>query len=101
MNNWIDKLKQRWNVKSGWQVAIILLTFAITGTSFLYVKTPVYEWFGVQKDSQLWIRIVAFFVLGLPIYQILLLMWGTLLGQFHFFWNFEKRMLYRMIGKRK
>ncbi|MEH0154223.1 DUF6787 family protein [Limibacter armeniacum] len=98
--NWIDKLKDRWQVKSGWQVGIILLTFALTGTSFLYVKAPIYSIFGIDQSSSVFIRIIAFVFIGLPVYQVLLLIWGALLGQFRFFWNFEKRMMLRMIGKK-
>lgn len=98
--SWVEKLKNRWGVKSGWQVLIILCTFALTGFSFLYIKPYLYGFFGIDKASAMWVRILAFFILGLPAYQVILLLWGTLLGQFQFFWNFEKRMLYRIIGKK-
>jgi hypothetical protein len=31
-----------------------------------------------------------------PIYQVLLVFFGFIFGQFKFFWNFEKKMLSRM-----
>ncbi|MBD0403667.1 DUF6787 family protein [Flammeovirga sp. EKP202] len=97
----IDTLKKRWNVKSGWQVGVILLVFALTGTTFMYtVKPYVYPLFGITSETSTWIRVLAFFFIGLPCYQVLLLIWGTLLGQFKFFWEFEKRMFRRMIGKK-
>ncbi|ANQ49658.1 hypothetical protein MY04_2286 [Flammeovirga sp. MY04] len=99
--SFIDKLKTRWGVKSNWSVFVILLVFALTGTTFMYtVKPYVYPVFGIDSTSSIWIRIAAFFFIGLPCYQVLLLIWGTLLGQFRFFWEFEKRMFRRMIGKK-
>ena len=35
-----------------------------------------------------------------PVYQLLLIIFGWLFGQFHFFWAFEKKMLSRMGFKR-
>ncbi|MGA0828911.1 MAG: DUF6787 family protein, partial [Flavobacteriaceae bacterium] len=31
-----------------------------------------------------------------PLYQLLLVFFGALFGQFRFFWNFEKKMLRRL-----
>ena len=31
-----------------------------------------------------------------PVYQFVLIIVGTLFGQFNFFWNFEKKMMQRM-----
>jgi len=31
-----------------------------------------------------------------PFYQILIVLYGWLFGQFRFFWNFEKKMLSRL-----
>jgi hypothetical protein len=38
---------------------------------------------------------IIFVVVSLIFYQILLVFWGFVLGQFTFFWNFEKKMLRR------
>ena len=40
-------------------------------------------------------------ILILPVYNILLLFYGFVFGQFHFFWKFEKRMLSRMLNRKK
>ena len=36
-----------------------------------------------------------------PIYQILILIVGFLFGQFKFFWDFEKKMLFRLGLKKR
>ncbi len=94
--SWLDKLKQRWGVESPRQVFVILLVFALTGTSVLYVKKPFYALFGIATDSPWWAKTLGVLFIVLPIYQVLLLMFGFLLGQFKFFWAFEKRTFQRI-----
>jgi len=92
----LDKLKERWGVQNAWQVIIILIVFALTGTSSLYVKKPIYYLIGIHAESPFWIKTLGFIFIVLPLYQVLLLFYGFLLGQFTFFWEFEKRTWNRM-----
>ena len=84
----IDKLKQRWGVKSTWQVIVILIVFSLAGSSILCVKNPIYQVLHIPADATLWLKIP----LMIMIYQVLLLAWGTLFGQFKFFWEKEKKL---------
>lgn len=93
----MNKLKQRWNITSNWQLTIIFIVFAVTGSTAAYLSKPITNYLGLTKESiSLWlywpIRILILF----PIYQIMLVIIGSLLGQFKFFWAFEKKMLTRM-----
>ncbi len=97
--SWIDKLQNRWNVKSGWQVAIILLVFACTGFTVLLLKKPVVAFFTTDSEPNIWFTVV-YYLLILPIYNVILLCYGFLFGQFDFFWQFEKRMWNRMTGRK-
>ncbi len=90
--NFLYKLQQRWGVNSIGQVLIILLVFALTGFSAMYIKRPIYALLGIDESTPVWLRILVWLLTVLPAYQVLLLMYGFLLGQFTFFWNFEKRM---------
>jgi hypothetical protein len=92
----LEKLKQRWEVQSGWQVWMILLVFALTGTSVMYLKKFLFGWIGIDDATPLYIRILLSVLVIFPLYQVLLLMYGWLLGQFSFFWKFEKKMLQRL-----
>ena len=97
---WIEKLKSRWNVKSAGQVVIILIVFACTGFSVLFIKRPLLTLLaGDQGNSTL--GTVLYYIFILPVYNILLLGYGFLFGQFSFFWNFEKRMLERFFTRVK
>lgn len=98
----MEKLKKRWGISSTGQVLLILLVFSITGSSALFVARPLMEYLGITRlnftSDFLWggisyyaLRILIVF----PTYQILLVCYGWLFGQFEFFWNFEKNMLAR------
>lgn len=93
----MEKLKTRWGIESNWQIAIIFVVFGLTGTTATKFAAPVTELLGINPATSPWysywpLRILLIF----PIYQILLVAYGWLFGQFQFFWNFEKKMLRRM-----
>ncbi|MGB3618453.1 MAG: DUF6787 family protein [Catalinimonas sp.] len=93
--NWLQRLKTRWGVDSLWQVAIIFLVFGLTGSTSVYVRRPVFDLFGITPDTPLWITAPLYVLTIFPAYQVLLLAYGWLFGQFRFFWNIEKKMLQR------
>jgi len=94
----IEKLKQRWNVKNGWDVLIILLVFACTGFSILYIKKGLFTVIGLDETAASWLRWTVNILIILPLYQVVLLAWGWIWGKFSFFWEFEKRMFSRIGG---
>jgi len=97
----MDKLKERWGIESNFQILIIFIVFAINGSLAVYLANPITNFIGISKESTapyiFWpIRILVVFV----VYQITLVIVGTLFGQKKFFWNMEKKMLQRMgLGK--
>ena len=99
MASFLKKLQDRWGVTSVWQVLVILTVFALTGFTAMYIKRPIFAWLGLDETDPWWLRTLVWLVTVLPAYQVLLLMYGFLLGQFTFFWNFEKRMFGRMWKK--
>ena len=100
MAQWIDKLKNRWNLKSTWQVIIVLIVFACTGTTVLIIKRPLFAYWFPTGEKPLWANIL-YYVMILPVYNILLLAYGFVFGQFKFFWEFEKRFFRRIMPKSK
>ena len=58
--------------------------------------TPIASWLGINAaTTPAWLYWPLQLVLIMPLYQVLLLLVGSLFGQFRFFWAFEKRMLAR------
>jgi Na+-driven multidrug efflux pump len=92
--NWVEKLKNRWKLESAWQVAVVLVVFACTGFTILFIKKPLLNWLaGEQGDTTL--ASVLYYLFILPLYNVVLLGYGFIFGQFNFFWNFEKRFMER------
>lgn len=77
--------KRRWQIESDWQVAIILVVFSLTGTTTMYVHRLFNQWIGLAEDGNFWLKFLIFLVLVLPLYNALLMVYGTLLGQYKFF----------------
>lgn len=93
----MKKLKNRWGIDSNWQLFIIFVVFAITGSSAAKLASPLCESLGITQESTHWsLYWLARIFLIFPIYQILLVTFGWVFGQFRFFWSFEKKMLSRM-----
>jgi hypothetical protein len=92
MASFLQKLQERWGVRTVWQVLVILVVFALTGFTAVFIKKPIFAWLGIDATDPWWLRTGVWLVTVLPAYQVFLLAYGFLLGQFTFFWNFEKRM---------
>lgn len=92
----MKELKKRWGITSNFQLAIIFIVFAITGSTSAWISKPVCMWLGIFKeDFGGWFILIRLLVI-FPLYQVLLVCIGTLFGQFQFFWGFEKKMLKNM-----
>jgi len=75
---------------------LILFIFSITGLTTLYVRKFFFEWLGLTAETPLWIELLAWILVVFPSYQILFLLYGFILGQFEFVWDFEKKSLNRI-----
>ncbi len=101
-----EKLKKRWGIESNFSIIIIFIVFSITGSSAVKLARPILEAVGMNYDSlpDVWYWYVLYWIVRIllifPTYQVLLIIFGTLFGQYRFFWNFEKKMLKRIGFKR-
>lgn len=89
--SFLEKFKTRWQVKSGLQVIIILLVFACTGSSVVLLKHLI----GISNSSPSSHRVI-FYLAVLPLYNVMLLAYGFIFGQYKFFLEFEKKFLKRI-----
>jgi manganese efflux pump family protein len=93
----MKKLKERWGLTSNLQLIIILIVFAITGSTSAYIAKPILSYLGIHKtDMHILLYVILYILIIFPIYKIMLLVIGTLFGQHHFFKNFLVKMLSRM-----
>ncbi len=89
----MEKLKRVFKVKSTYQLVIVFIVFGITGSLSLFVSD--YILFFLNLDS-----FILSILLLLMIYQMLLIIIGTLFGEFTYFWAMEKKIISRFNIKR-
>lgn len=94
--SWLQKLQTRWKVNSLLQVMVILVVFACTGFTVLLIKRPLFNYWFPNHAVPVYAS-AAYYILILPVYNIFLLLYGFIFGQFKFFWQFEKRFFSRII----
>jgi hypothetical protein len=98
---WINRLKQRWRIDSDRDFWMIMLTFSLAGMTIMVVRRFLFPLVGITNATPMWVKVTAYLPLAFIAYQIGLLLWGSLLGQFNFFWAWEKRMLRFLLGRSK
>ena len=97
--SFLQRLQKRWNLKNIGQVIIVLLVFAATGFTVLFLKRPVLGAIDPEiKDSVLFS--IVYYIVILPFYNLILLIYGFLAGQFSFFWEFEKKFFKRIFRRK-
>lgn len=90
------KLERKWVLEYRWEMIRVFIVFAITGSSSVFIGKPIIAFIGITKDNFNTIFYwILYILVGLIFYQILLVSYGWLFGQFKFFWEFEKKMLKR------
>ena len=93
----MNRFKEKWGIESNIQFWIIMIVFAVTGSSAAFVSKPILGAFGLIRGESEWYLYWPMYVLIMfPTYQILLLCYGFIFGQWKFFWGFEQKMLSRM-----
>ena len=73
----LEKLKNKWEIESNFQVIIILIVFAVTGSAAAKISGPITSYFELDNVHVLlyWpIRLLIVF----PAYQLMLVFFGLL-----------------------
>ena len=102
----MNRLKNKWGIQSNSQLILIFIVFGITGSLSVRLAKPVLEFLNINDIffEELFLGNLLYWTLRVvivfPLYQILLLVIGTLFLQFKFFFNFEKKILRRIGFKR-
>lgn len=97
-----ERIKKKFKIKSNLQLLIILSVFSITGGLSLKFTTPILDFIGLSSFNSsdvLWENLL-YFILRLivlfPVYQLLLIVVGSLFFQHQFFKEFVKNTLCKM-----
>lgn len=92
----MKNLKKRWGITSNFQLVIIFVVFAVTGSTSAWLSKPVCNLLAItREDLGFWYTPVRLLVI-FPLYPFVLMFFGYLFSQSKFFFPFSKRMLRSM-----
>lgn len=87
------KLQKKWGI-SGRRFFWVMIVFAFTGTTAAWLTAKITGWLNIEAYSFAWWSLkIGMLLIG---YQILLLFYGFIFGQFAFFWRYERKILASM-----
>ena len=96
----MEKIRKLFKVDSNYQLFIVNIVFAITGSLALYCAGILLDLINISADNtNTLIYWTLRIILILPVYQVLLLLIGAIFGEFKYFWAMEKKIISRF--KRK
>ena len=93
------RLKEKWGVESTLQFVLINLTFAIAGSSILYLRPLIFRLLGISPEWSFLLRAFLYLLLISPVYFIILMITAAVFGQFRFFWNHQRKLFARKKSK--
>jgi len=89
----MDRLKKIFKVNSTYQLVIVFVVFGITGSLSLVIS----EYISILLHVD---NIIMSIISVLIVYQVLLIIIGTLFGEFDYFWEMEKKIISRFKFKK-
>ena len=92
----IDKVKNKWGLRSNLQLIKIFVVFGITGSVSLLISGLILNFIKLEQvTSMSWVYWLVRIVIIFPIYQVLLITIGAIFGESKFFKNFIKKIFRR------
>ena len=92
----IQKLQTKWCLNNLWQVIAVLAAFSLAGSTVVFIRPWFFQYLGFNEHTfWLW-KASAYVVFVFPTYQVLLLVYGSLLGQHRFFARKTKKIGLRL-----
>ena len=89
----MDRIKKIFKVTSTYQLIIVFVVFGITGSLSLVIS----EYISIFLHFD---NIIMSIISVLIVYQVLLIIIGTLFGEFDYFWEMEKKIISRFKFKK-
>lgn len=90
----MSRLKEKWGIRSNVQLFVVLVVFAITGTSAARISKALMEYLSLsQENLGLFVYYIVLLVLVLPLYPFMLMGIGWVFGQSKFFFPFGRKLI--------
>ena len=94
----LQRLQTKWQLTNPWQVVAVLATFSLAGSTVVLIRPWFFQYLGFDEHTfWLW-KAAAYVFFVFPTYQVLLLIYGGLLGQHYFFAHKTKKIGLRLSG---
>ena len=91
----MNKILKLFKVESLLRLSIIFIVFTITGSLSVVIGEYVVQFFFPDEVGGVFYWIMRILII-FPLYQILLIIVGTIFGEFRYFWSMEKKILRRL-----
>jgi len=92
----MNKIRNLFKVETNFQLLKVNVVFAATGTASVYFAGIIINFLGLDPyilgNFFYWVLRIMLLV---PVYQVLLIVIGSVFGEFKYFWRIEKKMLGR------
>lgn len=85
------RIKAKWQIDSDKDYWLIMIAYSLAGMFILPVKKVIFHLVGINDHTPFWIVVLVYIPLVPPAYQVGLIFFGTLLGQFKFVWGQAKK----------
>lgn len=77
-----------------------MAAFAVTGTTIAVIKPWIFNWLGISLPGPFPVSFIIYLILVTPFYFLILIIIGSLMGEYRFFRNFIVTMLPPVFRKR-
>ena len=85
------RIMQKWDIHTDRDFWLIMLTYSLAGMLILPVKKIIFHAVGITDHTPFWVVVLVYIPLVPPAYQVGLIFFGTVLGQFNFVWGQAKK----------
>jgi hypothetical protein len=97
MNKVISFLKNRYQLKSSWQLLLVFIVFGLTGPITLMIhRRLINPLLGFDADTPFYLKTILFIFVLIPLYNVILYCLGYIFGCKVFFKTFIKKTIERL-----
>tara|TARA_B100000900_G_scaffold273088_1_gene233275 strand:- start:170 stop:466 length:297 start_codon:yes stop_codon:yes gene_type:complete len=93
----IQPLIKKFNAKSKAHLLLIFFVFGLSGSFSLWISSPIISALDLKNILNNYsLYIILRILIVIPIYQLILIVFAFIFGEFDYFWSFEKKFLKRI-----
>lgn len=92
----MTRLKHKWGIVNNFQFILILVTFALAGSSLIYLRPLLFRLFGIDPAWPFLLKAFLYLLIITPTHFVMLNIFAIPLGQSKFIWKFTVKLLSKM-----